>query len=149
MRRPPRRARAAGTPALARVTDPLAPGLVAVVLGALAGALLLVPFVAISYRRRGTITLHRSLLWSAALVYSWAIWAPSRQGLLGLVVPRRLRGLRRAPDADLPGCNDVAASALAIAAVVAALVTARGRGLPGVVTGHRLVDDRDRAEGIR
>nr|WP_221247479.1 VanZ family protein [Gordonia humi] len=33
-----------------------------------------VPFVAISYRRRGRLTVGRSLLWAAALVYFCAIW---------------------------------------------------------------------------
>ncbi len=46
----------------------------AIGLGVLAAVALLVPFVAISYRRRGTVTLGRALVWAAALVYSWSIW---------------------------------------------------------------------------
>ena len=48
--------------------------LLAVGLGLVAGVVLFVPFVAISYRRRGTLTFGRSLGWAAALVYFWAIW---------------------------------------------------------------------------
>ncbi|WP_425836910.1 VanZ family protein [Microbacterium sp. PA5] len=36
--------------------------------------MLLVPFVAVSYRRRGRVGLRRTLVWAAALVYGWAIW---------------------------------------------------------------------------
>lgn len=52
----------------------LTSALLAVLLGALAGIVLFVPFVAVSYRRRGTVTLGRGLLWAAGLVYFWAIW---------------------------------------------------------------------------
>nr|WP_233614254.1 VanZ family protein [Leucobacter edaphi] len=38
------------------------------------GVVLFVPFVAASYRRRGTLSAGRVLLWIAALVYFWAIW---------------------------------------------------------------------------
>lgn len=47
---------------------------VALTLGAVAGVALFVPFVAASYRRRGTLTAGRTVLWAAALVYFWAIW---------------------------------------------------------------------------
>ena len=47
---------------------------VAIGLGVLVGTALFVPFVAISYRRRGRLTLGRSVLWAAALVYFLAIW---------------------------------------------------------------------------
>ncbi|MFJ4037039.1 VanZ family protein [Microbacterium sp. NPDC090007] len=49
-------------------------GLLAVFAGALVAVLAFVPFVAISYRRRGGLTLWRSLLWAGAAVYFWAIW---------------------------------------------------------------------------
>lgn len=49
-------------------------GGVAVGLGALVGILLFVPFVALSYRRRGGLTIGRFVLWAAALVYFLAIW---------------------------------------------------------------------------
>lgn len=49
-------------------------GAMAVGLGVLAGIVLFVPFVAISYRRRGGLTLGRSVLWASALVYFLAIW---------------------------------------------------------------------------
>ncbi|WP_240194128.1 MULTISPECIES: VanZ family protein [unclassified Gordonia (in: high G+C Gram-positive bacteria)] len=42
--------------------------------GVAIGLLLFVPFVALSYRRRGGLTVGRSLLWVAALVYFCAIW---------------------------------------------------------------------------
>ncbi|GAA3027900.1 VanZ family protein [Microbacterium dextranolyticum] len=49
-------------------------GAVAIALGAVVGVALFVPFVAVSYRRRGGLTLGRFMLWAAALVYFWAIW---------------------------------------------------------------------------
>ncbi|WP_431803507.1 VanZ family protein [Microbacterium sp. bgisy203] len=49
-------------------------GAVAIGLGALVGVALFVPFVALSYRRRGGLTIGRFLLWAAALVYFLAIW---------------------------------------------------------------------------
>ncbi len=42
--------------------------------GVVIGVLLFVPFVAISYRRRGGLSVGRSMLWIAALVYFCAIW---------------------------------------------------------------------------
>ena len=48
--------------------------IMAIGLGVLVGIALFVPFVAISYRRRGGLTLGRALLWAAALVYFLAIW---------------------------------------------------------------------------
>lgn len=49
-------------------------GLLAVVAGAVVAVLAFVPFVAISYRRRGGLTLWRTALWASAAVYFWAIW---------------------------------------------------------------------------
>lgn len=49
-------------------------GVVALAIGFVVGIVLFVPFVAISYRRRGRLTVGRFLLWAAALVYFWAIW---------------------------------------------------------------------------
>lgn len=49
--------------------------LIALGAGFLVGILVFVPFVAISYRRRGTLEPGRTFLWAAALVYFWAIWA--------------------------------------------------------------------------
>lgn len=49
-------------------------GVLAIALGGVVGVLLFVPFVAISYRRRGGLTLGRVMVWAAALVYFWAIW---------------------------------------------------------------------------
>lgn len=46
----------------------------AIGLGVLVGILLFVPFVAVSYRRRGRLTAGRFVLWAAALVYFLAIW---------------------------------------------------------------------------
>ncbi|WP_312677366.1 VanZ family protein [Microbacterium sp.] len=46
----------------------------ALALGAVVGVVLFVPFVAVSYRRRGRLTAGRFVLWAAALVYFWAIW---------------------------------------------------------------------------
>lgn len=49
-------------------------GVMAIGLGVVVGIGLFVPFVAVSYRRRGGLALGRSLLWAAALVYFLAIW---------------------------------------------------------------------------
>ncbi|MFB3978294.1 VanZ family protein [Microbacterium proteolyticum] len=49
-------------------------GLLAVVLGAVVAFLAFVPFVAISYRRRGGLSFSRTVLWAGAAVYFWAIW---------------------------------------------------------------------------
>nr|WP_179492444.1 VanZ family protein [Microbacterium immunditiarum] len=43
-------------------------------IGVLIGVALLVPFVALSYRRRGRLGAGRASLWFAALVYFFAIW---------------------------------------------------------------------------
>lgn len=50
-------------------------GALAVGLGVLVGIALFVPFVALSYSRRGGLTFGRATLWAAALVYFIAIWA--------------------------------------------------------------------------
>ncbi|KAA9106336.1 VanZ family protein [Microbacterium rhizomatis] len=68
--------------------DQLGLGAVAIVLGGLAGLILFVPFVAISYRRRGGLTLGRLTLWAAALVYFMAIWTYT---LLSLPDPDAIR----------------------------------------------------------
>ena len=49
-------------------------GLLAVIAGGVVAVLAFVPFVAVSYRRRGGLTLWRTLLWAGAAVYFWAIW---------------------------------------------------------------------------
>ncbi|MGO3328083.1 VanZ family protein [Gordonia sp. (in: high G+C Gram-positive bacteria)] len=49
-------------------------GVLAIGSGIAIGVLLFVPFVALSYRRRGSLTFGRSLLWIAAAVYFCAIW---------------------------------------------------------------------------
>lgn len=49
-------------------------GAIAVGIGVVVGIGLFVPFVAVSYRRRGRLSVPRALLWAAALVYFWAIW---------------------------------------------------------------------------
>lgn len=50
-------------------------GILAIFAGLVVGALLFVPFVAISYRRRGGLGAGRILLWGAALTYFLAIWS--------------------------------------------------------------------------
>lgn len=52
----------------------LGSGLLAVLAGAVVAVLAFVPFVAISYRRRGGLTLGRTAMWAGAAVYFWAIW---------------------------------------------------------------------------
>lgn len=48
--------------------------MLAVLAGAAIGIVLFVPFVTISYRRRGGLSFGRFVLWAAALVYFFAIW---------------------------------------------------------------------------
>lgn len=69
------------------MTGPVLPAVIAIVTGVVVGVGLFVPFVALSYRRRGRLSAARLLLWTAALVYFWALWAytllplPSRSEL--------------------------------------------------------------------
>ncbi|GAB2507853.1 VanZ family protein [Paramicrobacterium agarici] len=56
------------------MSSALTPALVAVLVGCGLAVLAFVPFVAVSYRRRGEMTLWRSILWFAALIYSMALW---------------------------------------------------------------------------
>lgn len=53
----------------------LGSGLIAIVAGGVVAVVAFVPFVAVSYRRRGGLSLPRTLLWVAAAVYFWAIWS--------------------------------------------------------------------------
>lgn len=52
----------------------LLPGELALILGAVLIVLLAVPFIAVSYRRRGGMTGMRSLAWAAVAVYAIALW---------------------------------------------------------------------------
>jgi len=63
-------------------------GALAIGIGVLAGIALFVPFVSVSYRRQGRLSLLRLLMWFAALVYFWAIWAYT---LLPLPEPDAIR----------------------------------------------------------
>lgn len=56
------------------MNDQIALGVLAVGLGVLVGFVVFVPFVAVSYRRRGGLGFGRFVLWAAALVYFMAIW---------------------------------------------------------------------------
>lgn len=49
--------------------------LLAIVVGVVLAVLLMIPFIALSYRRRGGITFWRSLGWLALLVYVIAVWS--------------------------------------------------------------------------
>lgn len=57
------------------MSDLLRSATAAIVLGGAVCIVLFVPFVALSYRRRGTVTVGRAVLWGTAAVYAWAIWA--------------------------------------------------------------------------
>jgi glycopeptide antibiotics resistance protein len=70
------------------VGDQVLLAFIAIAIGGGFGILLFVPFVAISYRRRGGLSLGRALLWLAALVYFWAIWTYT---LLPLPDPESIR----------------------------------------------------------
>jgi glycopeptide antibiotics resistance protein len=50
------------------------PAFVAVLIGCGIAVLAFVPFVAISYRRRGGLTFGRTLVWLAAAIYAMALW---------------------------------------------------------------------------
>jgi hypothetical protein len=63
-------------------------GALAVTAGVVAGVLLFVPFVALSYRQRGGFGAARFVVWAAALVYFMAIWTYT---LLPLPDPDLLR----------------------------------------------------------
>lgn len=63
-------------------------GAIAIGLGALMAVVLFVPFVAIQYRRTGSLTAAQLVLWGAALVYFFAIWTYT---LLPLPDPTTLR----------------------------------------------------------
>lgn len=53
--------------------DRITPGVIAVLIGAVIAVLCFVPFVFVSFRRRGTVTFWRSVGWAALLVSSIAI----------------------------------------------------------------------------
>ncbi|WP_170154350.1 VanZ family protein [Protaetiibacter intestinalis] len=55
--------------------DRVLPGIIALVAGAALAVVLIVPFVAISYRRRGGLTAGRTLAWTALLVWVLGLWA--------------------------------------------------------------------------
>ncbi|QPZ37926.1 VanZ family protein [Paramicrobacterium chengjingii] len=57
------------------MSSALTPALVAVFAGCAFAVVAFVPFVALSYRRRGEMTFWRSILWFAALIYAMALWA--------------------------------------------------------------------------
>ncbi|GAA3933326.1 VanZ family protein [Microbacterium soli] len=63
-------------------------GVIAIGIGVLVGIGLFVPFVAMSYRRRGRLSLLRLLGWAAALISFWAIWTYT---LLPLPEPGAIR----------------------------------------------------------
>lgn len=87
-------------------------GLLAVIAGAVVAVLAFVPFVAISYRRRGRLTLGRSLLWAGAAVYFWAIWTYT-------LIP--------VPDAEVYRCAGVNLHPFAFVDEVRAAVAVSGR----------------------
>lgn len=76
--------------------DQIALGVLAVLIGVFVGVLLFVPFVAVSYRRRGGLSFWRFVGWAAALIYFWAIWTYT---LLPLPDPDELQC--RQPNLDL------------------------------------------------
>lgn len=55
--------------------DRLTPGLLALVAGFVLAFVLLIPFIALSYRRRGGLTAGRSIAWFALLVWVLGMWA--------------------------------------------------------------------------
>ncbi|MEZ3161950.1 VanZ family protein [Microbacterium sp. BWT-B31] len=57
------------------MTDRVGLGILAILVGIAAAAVLFVPFVAVSYRRHGRLSVARAVLWGSGLVYFWALWA--------------------------------------------------------------------------
>jgi glycopeptide antibiotics resistance protein len=94
------------------VQEQLSLGALAVTLGVVAGVLLFVPFVAVSYRRRGGFGFGRFVLWGAALVYLMAIWTYT---LLPL------------PDPDSIRCAGVNLDPFAFVDEIRAAISRRGR----------------------
>ena len=91
--------------------DQLILGVLAITLGVVVGVLLFVPFVALSYRRRGGFGVGRFVLWGAALIYVMAIWTYT---LLPL------------PDPDTIVCAGVNVDVTAIADDVRSAIARRG-----------------------
>ena len=88
-------------------------GVLAITLGVVVGVLLFVPFVALSYRRRGGFGVGRFVVWGAALVYVMAIWTYT---LLPL------------PDPDTIACAGVNIDVTAIADDLRGAFVRRGSG---------------------
>ena len=86
-------------------------GVLAITLGLVVGVLLFVPFVALSYRRRGGFGVGRFVIWGAALVYAMAIWTYT---------------LRPLPDPDTIACAGVNVDVTAIADDVRGAIVRRG-----------------------
>lgn len=87
-------------------------GVLAITLGVVVGMLLFVPFVALSYRRRGGFGIGRFFVWAAALVYVMAIWTYT---LLPL------------PDPDTIRCAGVNVDPTALADQLRGAIARRGR----------------------
>lgn len=89
-------------------------GVLAIAAGLVVGVFLFVPFVALSYRRRGGFGVGRFMLWGAALVYLMAIWTYT---LLPL------------PDPDTIRCAGVNLDVLAFVDDIAGALARPGRTL--------------------
>ncbi|AMB60170.1 VanZ family protein [Microterricola viridarii] len=57
------------------MSDTIAPALIAIFAGSALAVVLFIPFVALSYRRRGGLSPWRIVGWAALLVYALAIWS--------------------------------------------------------------------------
>jgi hypothetical protein len=91
-------------------------GVLAITLGVVVGVLLFLPFVALSYRRRGGFGFGRFVLWGSALVYVMAVWTYT---LLPL------------PDPDAIRCAGVNIDVTAIADEIRGAVARRGSAAAG------------------
>lgn len=113
---------------------------VAVGIGAVVGVALFVPFVAVSFRRRGGLTLGRFVLWAAALVYFMAIWTytllplpdPASLSCAGvnLDVLAMVRELREARGPTDPAVLQLALNVLLFLPLGFFLRALGGRGVP-------------------
>ncbi|GAA3586316.1 hypothetical protein GCM10022198_07080 [Klugiella xanthotipulae] len=56
------------------MTDPIIPGVLAILFGSMLAVVLLVPFIAISYRRRGVLGFWWLTGWFALVIYVLALW---------------------------------------------------------------------------
>ncbi|MDF1489699.1 hypothetical protein [Tessaracoccus caeni] len=109
-------------------------GLIAIFIGVAIGVILFVPFVMVSYRRRGHLSFARWMLCYGGSPLPTVLarllrWAGGVAGLSALGIPE--------------GAFNLVSIALFVLACVLPFFTANGRGLPGLISGQGLHDARE------